>query len=116
MDSQSLTQLSQTSAETQMRVLEIALQIIVLTAVVLFATTLVIIIWLCLFELGRPRPGSPWVREVQDENTGIPVWIDPHSATLGSPLVQKRIRLGTPFGLNECLPVRDDNPIKPGMR
>ena len=83
MESQSLTQLSQTSAEAQMRVLEIALQIITLSTLVLFATTLVIIIWLCLGELRQARPGNPPAREVENENTGIPVSIDPHTGNSG---------------------------------
>ena len=83
MDAQSLTQLSQTSAEAQMRALEIALQIIILSIVVLFATTVVIIVWLCLDELRQARPGNPRVQEVENENTRIPVSIDPHTGNSG---------------------------------
>ena len=83
MDSQSLTQLSQTSAEAQMRALEIALQIMILSIVVLSATTVVIIVWLCLDELRQARPGNPRVQEVENENTGIPVSIDPHTGNSG---------------------------------
>ena len=79
MDSQSLTQLSQPSAAAQMRVLGIVLQIITLSTLVLLATTLVIIIWLCLREPRLPRPGSPYVQVVKDENAGIPRSITPHT-------------------------------------
>lgn len=58
MDSESLTQLSQTSAGAQMRLLEIALQILILSTLVLFAAALVIIVCLCLGDLRQPRPDS----------------------------------------------------------
>ena len=83
MDAQSLRQVSQTSAEAQMRALEITLQIIILSIVVLFATTVVIIIWLCLDELRQARPGNSPTQEMEDENTGIPVSIDPHTGNSG---------------------------------
>ena len=76
MDSQPLTKLSQTTAEAQMRVLEIVLQIIILSTLVLFATTFVIIIWLCFRELRQPRPGRPCIQDMEDEKAEIPVSID----------------------------------------
>ena len=78
MDSQSLTQLSQTSAEEQMRVLEIVLQIITLSTLVLFVTTLIIIIWLCLHERRQPPQGGPRTQGVHDQSAGFLVFIDPH--------------------------------------
>jgi hypothetical protein len=83
MDSQSLTQLGEPSAEAQLRVLEIVLQIITLSILVSFAATLVIIIWLCLRELRKLRPGGPYAQVVRDENAGIPVLADPHTGNSG---------------------------------
>jgi hypothetical protein len=79
MDSQPLTQLSQTSAESQMRVLEMVLQIILVTTLVLFATTLVIIVWLCLRELSQPQPGGPGSQKVSEKEAEVPLSIDSHT-------------------------------------
>ena len=79
MDSQTLAQLSQPSAEVQMQVLEIVLQIVTLSILVLLGTTLVIIIWLCLLESRLPRRGSPRAKKVEDEKTGNPVFTDLHA-------------------------------------
>ena len=83
MDSQSLTQLNQIPAEAQLRVLEIVLQIVTLSTLVLFAVSVVIIIWLCLLEPRLARPGSPYVQVVKDENAGIPAFTDPLAGNTG---------------------------------
>jgi hypothetical protein len=77
MNSQSLTQLSLTSAETGMRLLQIVMQIIILGTLVLFATTLVIIVWLCLRELRRTQPRSPSLQMAKNENAVSAVPADP---------------------------------------
>ena len=87
MDSQSLTQFNQTPAETQMRVLKIVLQIIILSTLVLFVTSLGIIFRLCLRELRQPRPGSPRLQEVEDEGAWSQVSVDLHYWRLRDPLL-----------------------------
>lgn len=79
MDSQSLTQLSQPSAEAQMQILEIVLEIITLSTMVLLAISVVIIIRLCLRESRQARPGSPYAEVVKEESAGLPLSIAPHA-------------------------------------
>jgi hypothetical protein len=83
MDSQSLTRLGQTSAEGQVRVLEMVLQIIIFSTLVLFAAVSVIIICHSLREEKQPRPGRPYLQATEDENTAIPVSIDLHTGNSG---------------------------------
>jgi heme/copper-type cytochrome/quinol oxidase subunit 2 len=83
MESQPLTPLSQTSAEAQLRVLEMVLQIIILSTLVLFVITLMIIIWLCLRERRQPRPGRPRAQKVEGGKAEIPVFTDPHTGNSG---------------------------------
>jgi hypothetical protein len=93
MDSGSLTQLSQTSAGAQMRLLEIA-QILIISTLVLFAAALVIIVCLCLGDVGQPRLDSRryrsrWARLMRFRRR-LPLML----ATLGSTLLRGRFSVG----------------------
>jgi hypothetical protein len=81
MDSGSLTQLSQTSAGAQMRLLEIA-QILIISTLVLFAAALVIIVCLCLGDVGQPRL-EPSVQVAVGETDAIPPSTTPHAGNSG---------------------------------
>ena len=84
MESSALAQFSQPSVGNQMQILEIILQILTLSIMFLFVITLVVVLWLCLRQVGKPEPSKSRIEEVQSENAWISLPVDPSASWVGA--------------------------------